>query len=211
LLRERIERRPDKRRKVAVEPLGCHLPIDCCAPWLCRYRNRLCRTFGRGVRLASRPFCGRPFGGTAGRSLCTVGQSKRNCRFARRPRLVGKLPRDGGSASTDESQQKRMPAMFALHRAALVLRWRVQFGGTIRTTDCRHGLTLRLVRRQHVRQGGRKARGVTASTIARRLRRPSVETHNVGPETIDHPGHSSEKTKVDQPTSADTPQTARDS
>ena len=39
----------------------------------------------------------------------------------------------------------------------------------------------------------------------------SLETKDVGPETIDHAGRSPEEPKVDQPTSADTPQTARDS
>jgi len=40
----------------------------------------------------------------------------------------------------------------------------------------------------------------------------SLETQDVGPETIDHPGHSPEKTKVDQPTSAKASQkAARDS
>jgi pSer/pThr/pTyr-binding forkhead associated (FHA) protein len=36
----------------------------------------------------------------------------------------------------------------------------------------------------------------------------SLETKDVGPETIDHPGHSLEKPKVDQPTSADASQKA---
>jgi len=36
----------------------------------------------------------------------------------------------------------------------------------------------------------------------------SLETQNVGPETIDHPGHSPEKPKVDQPTSTDASQKA---
>ena len=36
----------------------------------------------------------------------------------------------------------------------------------------------------------------------------SLETQDVGPETIDHPGHSPEKPKVDQPTSADASQKA---
>jgi len=39
----------------------------------------------------------------------------------------------------------------------------------------------------------------------------SLETQDVGPETIDHAGHSTEKTKVDQPTSAEVSQQARDS
>ena len=40
----------------------------------------------------------------------------------------------------------------------------------------------------------------------------SLETQDVGPETIDHAGHSPEKTKVDQPTSAEaSQQAARDS
>jgi predicted component of type VI protein secretion system len=39
----------------------------------------------------------------------------------------------------------------------------------------------------------------------------SLETQDVGPETIDHPGHSPEKPKVDQPTSAEASQkTARE-
>jgi hypothetical protein len=36
----------------------------------------------------------------------------------------------------------------------------------------------------------------------------SLETQDVGPETIDHPGHSPEKPKVDQTTSADASQKA---
>ncbi len=36
----------------------------------------------------------------------------------------------------------------------------------------------------------------------------SLETQDVGPETIDQPGHSPENRKVDQPTSAEGPQTA---
>ncbi|HEV3303717.1 MAG TPA: FHA domain-containing protein [Planctomycetaceae bacterium] len=36
----------------------------------------------------------------------------------------------------------------------------------------------------------------------------SLETQDVGPETIDHPGHSPEKPEVDQPTSADASQKA---
>jgi pSer/pThr/pTyr-binding forkhead associated (FHA) protein len=40
----------------------------------------------------------------------------------------------------------------------------------------------------------------------------SLETQDVGPETIDHPGHSPENPKVDQPTSAEASQKAdRDS
>jgi hypothetical protein len=46
----------------------------------------------------------------------------------------------------------------------------------------------------------------TASTSA-----ASLETQDVGPETIDHPGHSPESPKVDQPTSAEAPQAARES
>jgi len=38
----------------------------------------------------------------------------------------------------------------------------------------------------------------------------SHETQDVGPETIDHAGRSPEKPKVDQPTSAEPPQTARE-
>jgi pSer/pThr/pTyr-binding forkhead associated (FHA) protein len=36
----------------------------------------------------------------------------------------------------------------------------------------------------------------------------SLETNDLGPETMDHPGHSPEKPKVDQPTSADASQKA---
>jgi predicted component of type VI protein secretion system len=36
----------------------------------------------------------------------------------------------------------------------------------------------------------------------------SLETQDVGPETIDHPGHSPEKPKVDQPTSTEASQKA---
>jgi pSer/pThr/pTyr-binding forkhead associated (FHA) protein len=36
----------------------------------------------------------------------------------------------------------------------------------------------------------------------------SLETRDVGPETIDYPGHSPENSKVDQPTSADASQKA---
>ena len=36
----------------------------------------------------------------------------------------------------------------------------------------------------------------------------SLETHDVGPETIDHAGHPSENRKGDQPTSAEGPQAA---
>jgi pSer/pThr/pTyr-binding forkhead associated (FHA) protein len=39
----------------------------------------------------------------------------------------------------------------------------------------------------------------------------SLETQDVGPETIDHPGHSQEKPKADQPSSADASQAVRDS
>jgi pSer/pThr/pTyr-binding forkhead associated (FHA) protein len=39
----------------------------------------------------------------------------------------------------------------------------------------------------------------------------SLETQDVGPETIDHTGDFPEKPKVDQPTSAEPPQTARES
>jgi hypothetical protein len=169
LFGECIERRPDKRRKVAVESFGRHTLIDRRTPGLRSYRNRLSRIFGWKGRLTTRLFLVRPFRGTAGSARCTVGQSKRDCRFAGRPRLVGKLPRDGGSASTDESQQKRMTAVFALRRAALVLRWRVQLGGTIRTSDCRHGSTLWL---QHGRQCSRKQEG-SVSQPARHTRRPS--------------------------------------
>jgi pSer/pThr/pTyr-binding forkhead associated (FHA) protein len=46
----------------------------------------------------------------------------------------------------------------------------------------------------------------TASTPA-----ASVETQDVGPETIDHAGHSPEKTQVDPTKSAEAPHPARDS
>jgi predicted component of type VI protein secretion system len=39
----------------------------------------------------------------------------------------------------------------------------------------------------------------------------SLETQDVGPETIDRAGHSPEKPKVNQPTSTEAPQAARDS
>jgi pSer/pThr/pTyr-binding forkhead associated (FHA) protein len=45
----------------------------------------------------------------------------------------------------------------------------------------------------------------TASTPA-----ASLETQDVGPETIDHAGHSPEKTKSDQPTSAEVPKAVGD-